>query len=627
MNSLFWPILIPAVAALLVLVVRHAGARIVIALLGALANLALVYKLFSDVRTSAAGALEFTAPWAFQMDFALRLGNLGAFIILAAAGFGLLVVLYSWQFMKSHPHAGVFSFLLLATLALFNGAVMADHLIVLLFFWEGMLGTLFGMIAIGRPGAWKTATKALIIAGVTDLCLMLGIALVYFIGKATPNSLLMSSLALHPLATDGLGATAFILLMIGAISKAGSMPFHSWIPDAAVDAPLPFMAFLPASLEKLLGIYFLARITQDIFHLAPGTNLSFLMMIVGALTILLAVAMALVQKDFKKLLSYHAISQVGYMILGVGTALPIGIVGGLYHMVNNGLYKSCLFMTAGNMERQAGTTDLRKLGGLASQMPITFACFLIAAFSISGFPFTNGFYSKELVYQSALDSGAIFYVAAVLGTVLTGASFLKLGHAAFLGKRPEGMEKVKEAPIGMLLPMVLLAAGCLLFGLYNYLPLETLIEPGLPLKDLAERANVPHEETFAALMPHNWILTGLACLALLIALVNHLWGVKRSGSGVGAVDHIHHAPLLGSIYAQAEAGNFDPYRWAMDVIQVFAWIGRAADWIIDQVYESLAVGISWLLSWSFRSANTGSYALYVLWSLAGAAALIWYLLI
>jgi formate hydrogenlyase subunit 3/multisubunit Na+/H+ antiporter MnhD subunit len=485
-NTLFLPILVPAIAGLLVLVVRHHGMRALIALAGALANLVAVASLFSTVRTT--GPLAFSAPWAFNMQFALQLGNLGAFITLAAAGFGLLVVLYSWQFMQTHKHAGLFLFFLLVTLGLVNGAVMADHLLVLLFFWEGMMGVMFGMIAVGRPGAWKTATKALIISGVTDLCLMLGIGVVWFLSQRDGTSMLLSGLAAKHLSTaTGWGAAAFVLLMIGAISKGGSMPFHSWIPDAAIDAPLPFMAFLPAALEKLMGIYFLTRIVIDMFAIKPGSGMSLLMMIVGAATILLAVAMALVQKDFKKLLSYHAISQVGYMILGVGTALPIGIVGGLFHMINNGLYKSCLFLTAGNVERQAGTTDLRKLGGLGAKMPLTFACFLIAAFSISGFPLTNGFYSKELVYDSALESGWIFYLAAVLGTVLTGASFLKLGHAAFLGKRDPANDNVKEAPLGMLIPMLILAATCLLFGLYNYLPIHDLIQSSFSIKEITER--------------------------------------------------------------------------------------------------------------------------------------------
>ena len=144
------------------------------------------------------------------------------------------------------------------TLGMVNGAVLADHLIVLLFFWEGLLLTLFGMIAIGSPGAFKTAFKAFVIVGVTDVCMMLGIALA---GKAA-GTLVMSKIHL-PL--DAIGCAAMLLMMIGAVSKAGAMPFHSWIPDAAVDAPLPFMAFLPASLEKLLGIYLLARISLDLF--------------------------------------------------------------------------------------------------------------------------------------------------------------------------------------------------------------------------------------------------------------------------------------------------------------------------------------------------------------------------
>ena len=132
-------------------------------------------------------------------------------------------------------------------------------------------------------------------------------------------------------------------------------------------------------------------------------------MMVGAVTILLAVVMALVQKDYKRLLSYHAISQVGYMVLGIGTALPIGIIGGLFHMINHAMYKSCLFLTGGAVEKQAGTTDLDKLGGLARKMPVTFVCFFIAAASISGVPPFNGFFSKELVYDAALEQRLVFY--------------------------------------------------------------------------------------------------------------------------------------------------------------------------------------------------------------------------
>ena len=340
----------------------------------------------------------------------------------------------------------------------------------MLFFWEGLLLTLFGLIAMGGKEAFKTATKAFIIVGISDLCLMTGIGITgYLTGTLTISRITVPA--------NTLGSMAFIFMMIGAISKAGSMPFHSWIPDAAVDAPLPFMAFLPASLEKLLGIYLLARISLDMFKLNAGSWLSILLMTIGAITIVLAVMMALIQKDYKRLLSYHAISQVGYMILGIGTCLPVGIIGGLFHMINNALYKSCLFLTAGSVEKQTGTTNLYKLGGLWSKMPITFACFFITAASISGVPPFNGFFSKEMVYEGALERGSIFYLAALVGSFFTAASFLKLGHSAFLGKTNQPGENIKEASWPMLIPMIVIASICIIFGLFNRFAIGTFIEP------------------------------------------------------------------------------------------------------------------------------------------------------
>jgi NADH-quinone oxidoreductase subunit L len=407
--------------------------------------------------------------------------------------------------------------------------------------------------------------------------------------------------------------------MIGAIGKGGSMPFHSWIPDAAVDAPLPFMAILPASLEKLLGIYFLVRVTMDLFRLdlAAGSWACTLMMIVGAATIVLAVMMALVQRNYKRLLSYHAISQVGYMILGVGTGSAVGIVGGLFHMINNALYKSCLFLTGGSVQRQAGTADLAKFGGLARSMPVTCACFLVAAFSISGFPLTNGFYSKELVYDAALGRGWVFYLAALVGSVFTAASFLKLGHAAYFGRRDPAAPKVKEAPAVMLVPMIALAGTCLLFGLWNALPLEKCIRPVVSAR--------METHDYSGLVPHSAMLVAGTVAALAVALGSHLFGVKRSGSGLGAADHIHYFPVLSAIYHRAENRGFDPYDLARRPVKMIALIGWVLDRIVDWFNEGLGVGVARILSYFIRAAHTGNYAMYVGWSLAGALAVLWFL--
>jgi NADH-quinone oxidoreductase subunit L len=412
--------------------------------------------------------------------------------------------------------------------------------------------------------------------------------------------------AIH-LGTEGLAGLAFVLLVIGAIAKAGAMPFHSWIPDAAVDAPLPIMALMPAVMEKLLGIYLLARVSLDMFTIGSGWA-SWMLMSLGVVTILLAVLMALVQTDYKRLLSYHAISQVGYMILGIGTAVPAGIVCGLFHMINHAMYKSCLFLTGGSVEKQAGTTDLNKLGGLAAKMPITFACFLVAAAAISGVPPFNGFFSKELVYDGALERGWIFYLAAILGSFLTAASFLKLGHAAYFGEKREEHKDVTEAPWMMLAPMIVIAGFCILFGVYNALPLNKLIQPILGTR--------LEGHTFAGL-PHSVLLVVMTVIVLIAAWLNHRIGVKRSGTGLGAADHIHHAPVLSQIYDKAEQRFFDPYDIGLKIVGLFAKIAWYIDRAIDWLYNRLTVDVTYAVTAGIRRLHTGSYATYILWSLAG----------
>jgi formate hydrogenlyase subunit 3/multisubunit Na+/H+ antiporter MnhD subunit len=602
-------VLVAPLLGLLVLALPRSAARAkeALAVVAALANLALVLATVGENHS-------LLVPWAgFGMQMSLRLTHFASFITVAAAAFGLAIVVYSLAFMREHPRLGMLYGFVLVTLGLVNGAILSDNLVCLLFFWEGLLGTTFALIVIGHPGSFRTATKAFIIGGVGDLCLMVGIALTY----VQVGTLTISNIHLTP---EGPAAVAFVFLMIGALAKAGAMPFHSWIPDAAVDAPLPFMALVPGSLEKLVGIYFLSRISLDLFKLTPDSWLSTLMMIVGAATLLLAVSMALVQKDYKRLLSFHAISQVGYMVLGIGTAVPIGIVGGLFHMLNNALYKDCLFLTAGAVEKEAGTTDLNRLGGLAGKMPVTAVTFLVAALSISGvYPF-NGFFSKELIYDGAMERGYVFYAVAVLGSFFTAASFLKLGHAAFLGPRREEHAKVKDAPGTMLVPMALIAAVCVLFGFRNDLAVD-LIQPVLPEHLLAElKAHPIH----TGLEPANWTLTAITAAVLGGALVNHLFGVKLNGSGLKAVDHIHHSPGLETLYQKAEQRWFDPYEIFLKLVRGVGWVGTKVDRGNDWLFGASARA-SLLAARGVRAVHTGNTSAYIVWALCGAAFVVFYL--
>ncbi len=600
-SILLLPIIIPTLAGLLAFFLPKKDYFTAII---ALVNIVLAAMLFGQ-------QANLIIPWApYGINFSLRLYQFSAFIMLAAALFGIVVALYSVAFMRGRQCLGQYYAYLLITLGFVNGAVLADNLILLLFFWEGLLLTTFGMIIIGHKGAYKTAIKAFIINGITDLCMMIGIGFTIMLAGTTVMS------QIH-LPVGGIASFAFILFMIGAISKAGSMPFHSWIPDAAVDAPTPFMAFVPAALEKLLGIYLLSRLTLDLFTIDQSSWLSTLLMIIGSITILLAVMMALVQSDYKRLLSFHAISQIGYMILGIGTAVPAGIVGGIFHMLNHSLYKCGLFLTGGAVEKEAGTTDLRKLGGLASKMPITFACFFITAAAISGVPPFNGFFSKELVYDGAMERGLVFYIAAALGSFFTAASFLKLGHAAYFGKTELDKAKfasVKEAPVSMLIPMLTIATLCVLFGVANYIPLQHFIEPILGPQRL-------NGHTFAGL-PENMTIVGITFVVIILAILNHLAGAKSKGSGIKALDHIHYAPVLHTLYDKAEARAFDPYEIALKLINGFSWVAWAIDRAIDFVYNKIIIFVTFLLSSMIRKLHTGSHAMYLAWSLVGVAVIL-----
>jgi len=598
-ELLLLPIIIPFIFALLVFLVPNRLRALVqvFVLFGVTLHLAAAIALFGKDAV-------FSLPWVgMGIEFVLRSYHFNSFINLAIASFGFLIAVYSALSMSGKPHLRQFFGCFLLTLVSASGAVLSDNLVAMLFFWEGSLLSVFGMISAGNKNAFKTATKSFIIIGITDLCLLVGIVLT----ASLAGTLKISEISLS---LGGVASLAFILLMIGAVAKSGSMPFHSWIPDAAIDAPLPFMALVPAAIEKIMGIYLLTRISLDMFKLNADSWLSVLMMSIGAFTIVLAVMMALIQKDYKKLLSYHAISQVGYMILGIGTALPVGIIGGIFHMINHTLYKSCLFLTGGSVEKQTGTTNLEHLGGIGIKMPVTFACFTIAALAISGVWPLNGFFSKELVYDGALERGLIFYIAAAGGSFFTAASFLKLGHAAFLGKRKQENEKVKEASFAMLLPMIILALLCVCFGLFNAYPLKNLIQPGL--------GNPILERHVFSGFPANKMLVVITFIVLIGALVNHLIAVRIKGSALKAADEFYHAPVLSVIYDKAEKGLLDPYNIGMVTARIVAKLAFYSDRAIDWLYEGVAVKLGLGGSRMIRRVHSGSYIIYLFWSLAGS---------
>ena len=425
-----------------------------------------------------------------ELDLLLTATALGKFILLFATGFGVLITLYSLKSMAGMKQPNIFYGSVLLTIGGAAGILLSNHLLLLLIFWEIVTVSLYLLITTGGRNSNFAATKSFAMIGASDAAFLLGIIMIWALSN---YSFVMSEISIQT--ASALPIIAFVLLMTAAITKAGAMPMHTWVPTSGEFAPTSVMALLPAALDKLLGIYLLVIIVRPekgIFELTSAT-LSIVLSIIGAATIIIAVMIAMVQHNLKKLLSYHAVSQVGYMILGIATMTPVGIAGGIFHMLNNAIYKCCLFLCGGAVEHATGTAELEKLGGLGNKMQITFATCLIAALSISGVPPLNGFVSKWMVYQGIIKMGTeakvggaglwpVWLVAAMFASALTLASFVKIIHSLFLSRLPRRLGNVKEVSPSMTVPMIVLAALCVIFGVFYYIPLKWFIYPALGIE-------------------------------------------------------------------------------------------------------------------------------------------------
>lgn len=519
----------------------------------------------------------------------------GRLFILVTGFYAFIISIYS----LNRENTTQFYPYLLITLGTANGAMLADHLLVFLFFW-GILGiTLYKLAGEGSNDSASAAKKALILIGASDCLMMLGIAILW------QMNLPLSFSALHVSATGVALTSAFLCLLTGAFTKAGAFPFHTWVPDFTETAPAQSSAYLPASLDKLLGIYFMFRLCSGMFSL--NGILELILVSLAVLTIIAGVMMALVQHDYKRLLGYHAVSQVGYMVLGLALGSPLAIAGGLFHMVNHTVYKSGLFLVAGNIERRTGKTEIESLGGLARSMPVTFVSAVIFALAISGVPPLNGFASKWLIYQGIIESGrqpgiandlwVLWLGLAVIGSALTLASFLKFLSGIFLGRSEPESTAIKEAgPTGWL-PVAFLALACILLGVAANL----LIIPGMimPLSGTFTCPGLFSSGTLGLLVAASIVL------GILFYLPGRKGKFRTDDSFIGGEQNrkdrevnvtefyhgISHAPVFSGIYSLARKKWFDLY----------------------DILKKGIFGFSDLLS----RCHTGMLPLYAIWIMAG----------
>jgi len=530
--------------------------------------------------------------------FTFTIDNLSKLITLFISIFSILILLYSLVYIKAGRVKNYYPWFLI-TIGCSYGAVLSDNLLLFLTFW-GILGiTLYKLIPGRDEESSATAKKTLILIGASDSIMIIGIALIWRL----TGSLSIDSVSLP---TDNiLSVTAFLALLVGSFTKAGAFPFHSWVPDYVKDAPASSSALLPASLDKLLGIYFLARITMDIF--IPGDGIRLLLLTIGVITIISAVMMALIQHNYKRLLGFSTVSQVGYMILGFGLGSMIGIAAGLFHMINNALYKSGLMLSAGCVEYRTNKENFDEIGGLSKAMPVTFFAALIFAISISGVPPLNGFASKWMIYQGIIDFGSGSGVAnklwvvwlglAVLGSAMTLATSFKFIGGIFLNRRKPSLENVREVPVLMWIPMAVLALSCIGFGIFA----TNFIVPKLFMP-------VTGEFQFLGFW-NSWFVSLLVIISLALGIIFYLAlnlkKFRREDSFIGGE----------KIQEQTSYATTEFYK-TIGEFGFISWIYRKAEEKWFDIYDLSKKFVLWL-SHLFSEAHTGVLTGYIIWACAG----------
>lgn len=602
MNEIAGIIFLPAAAGLLLFLLPEKVSTVkgIIALIVSIITGYLSLKIY--LTGSMAGFISEISGLRFleSADRFMSFGsdNLSKLIILFISLFAILILLYSLAYIRKNRVRHYYPYFLITTGCSY-GAVLSDSLILFLTFW-GILGvTLYKMIPGRDEDSSATAKKTLILIGASDSVMIIGTGIIWKLC----GSFNMSSISLP--VNDLVSTAAFLALLTGSFTKAGAFPLHSWVPDYAKDAPASSSALLPASLDKLLGIYLLARITTKLFILNDA--MTFILLLLGTITIIAAVMMALVQHNYKRLLGFHAVSQVGYMIIGLGLGSVVGVAAGLFHMVNNTLYKSGLFLSAGCLEYRTGKENLEDLGGLSGSMPLTFCASLVFAMSISGIPPFNGFASKWLIYQGIIDFGTgtglsnklwvLWLGLAVLGSALTLASFIKFIGGVFLSRRKETLKEVREVPAVMWIPVIILALFCIFFGVFA----TGIIIPGLFIP-------VTGEFAFTGF----WNSSTVSLLVLISIVLGSIFYLATGIKKFRTADS-----FIGGEKIQESTGypTTEFYK-TIGEFRIAAWFYKKAEEKWFDIYDVSKKFVLWL-SHSLSGAHSGVLPGYVLWAFAG----------
>lgn len=462
MLDCFWAVPLPLIITLCItlLVGKKVGERVaIIGVIGALSSFILALSMLPQVINGATREMQFT--WFLDIKLGFIIDPLTILLLTVVSFLATLILIYAYGYM--HNEEGQVRFFVFVQLFTFSmlSVVIADNLLQAFIFWEimGVCSYLLIGFWFQKPSAASAAKKAFLTTRVGDVLMLIGILILYTNLQTFNYQEIFNAVGQGQISNYWL-TLATLFIFGGVVGKSAQFPLHVWLPDA-MEGPTPVSALIHAATMVKAGIYLVARL-YPLYQLTPVTLET--MAIIGAITALGAALMAMVAKDFKQILAFSTLSQLGFMVVALGT---LGYVAAILHLVNHAFFKALLFLGAGSAIHGAGTNDVWKIGGLFRYQKVTAITMLLGTLSIAGIPPFSGFWSKDEILISAFHHGhPLVFLSLVIASFLTAFYMFRLYYLVFTGEKRSNYEG-HESPWSMLTPLVVLASLAVFSGLLS----------------------------------------------------------------------------------------------------------------------------------------------------------------
>jgi NADH-quinone oxidoreductase subunit L len=612
---------IPALPALVFVVLALFGRLLkenaqYVAILGV--TISLVFSVFAllfvaGIIPGGGSPIVFSKPWINLGDggvfsMGVLIDGLAAVMLVVVCFVSLMIQLYSGAFMEGDKRFAWFYAVLNLFTASMLGLVLAPNFIQLYIFWElvGVCSYLLVGHWFEKPSARDAAQKAFIVTRIGDAALFIGIIIFW----ATTGSVAfedISQAAQAGFIGGSLFTAAVVLVFVGAIGKSAQFPLHVWLPDA-MEGPTPVSALIHAATMVAAGVYLVAR-TYDIFVQSPGAML--IVAYIGGFTALMAGTMALVKKDIKRVIAYSTVSQLGYMMLGLGIG---SYTAGVFHLYNHAFFKALLFLCAGSIIYAMDSYNMFEMGGLRRRMPITFWAMILAGLSLSGiFPFA-GFWSKDAIVASAYEEHLyVLFAMALLTVFLTAFYIFRAIFLAFTGEpRTEAARNATESPGIMTGPMLILALLSVVSGWVGIpesfgLPIRDYFAGFVRPSDFATETLQLEEHSFSFVLGGISVLVALLGIGLAYAL--YVQRPERSGAL---------ARRFAPLHTFLDKGWYFDALYGATFVRAARWLGKVTNGFDRNVLGGLVGGVgrgamrTGGLLQRLQSGGVQNYALFIL---------------